>query len=131
MMKSLSVSSIGALVFACALFTACNEEEEVVPQMTTTKPAVTEKASAPAPAPAPAADEPQLVPIQSLNQNASSEPAPEAKNEPQAAAAAAPAPTGDVAPLAEGQYVIQISIQPSKKAADGIVKKLAEQNIKA
>lgn len=127
-MKSFSVSRLGAIALACALFTACgNSEEDTVPQMETPKPAV-KPAPAPAPA-APAEEEPQLVPIQSLNGDKAA-PAAEAKTE-SATAPAAPAVQGDVKPLSEGSYVIQVSIQPSKKAADGIVKKLSEQSITA
>lgn len=129
-MKSLSVSSISALVLACALFTACNDEEEVVPQMTPAKPAATAEKPA-APAPAPAADEPQLVPIQSLTNNQGDSSSPEAKSEEPATVNQAAPPAGIVKPTEDGQYVIQVSIQPSKKSADAIVKKLAEQNVEA
>lgn len=117
-MKSRSISSLGALALTCALFVACgSNEEDVVPQMNTAKPAV--KAEKPAPA-APAAEEPQLVPIQSLSADTAK--APEE---------APAAPAGVTQPSDHGEYVIQVSIQPSKKAADGIVKKLAEQKIEA
>ena len=122
-MKTLSVSSLSALALASILITACgNSEEEVVPQMNTNKPAKTEAA------PAPAEEEPQLVPIQSLSEQKDAAPAAE---EAKPAQAAVLAPSSDVKPLDDGPYVIQVSIQPSKKAADGVVKKLAEQNIEA
>ena len=124
-MKTLSVSSLGALALACALVTACgNSEEDVVPQMNTNKPAKAE------PAPAPAEEEPQLVPIQSLSDQKEA-PAPAATEEAKPVQAAVLAPSGDVKPLSDGPYVIQVSIQPSKKAADGVVKKLSEQGIEA
>ena len=124
-MKTLSVSSLGALALACALVTACgNSEEDVVPQMNTNKPAKAE------PAPAPAEEEPQLVPIQSLSDQKEA-PAPAAAEEAKPVQAAVLAPSGDVKPLSDGPYVIQVSIQPSKKAADGVVKKLSEQGIEA
>ena len=124
-MKSRSVSSLGALALACALIAACgNSEEDVVPQMNNAKPAKTETA----PAPAPAEEEPQLVPIQSLSEQKDAAPAAE---EAKPAQAAVLAPSGDVKPLSDGPYVIQVSIQPSKKAADGVVKKLSEQGIEA
>ena len=137
-MKSFSALSLGSLALACSSFMACNEEEDLVPQMEPAKPAV--QAAAPAPkaevpaapaaeAAAPAeeakaADEPQLVPIQSLSASKDES----AKED--APAAKAPIANGD-GQLDKGDYVIQVSIQASKKAADGIVKKLAEQNIKA
>jgi len=124
-MKSRSVSSLGALALACALIAACgNSEEDVVPQMNNAKPAKTETA----PAPAPTEEEPQLVPIQSLSEQKDAAPAAE---EAKPAQAAVLAPSGDVKPLSDGPYVIQVSIQPSKKAADGVVKKLSEQGIEA
>lgn len=135
-MKSLSVFSakiatIISLAAACSMFVACNEEEDLVPQMEPAKPAAqaapAPKAATPAPAPKPApveeaksADEPVLVPIQSLSND----------NKDDAPAAVA-APEGSNQPGSKGDFVIQVSIQSSKKAADGIVKKLAEQNIKA
>lgn len=124
-MKTLSVSSLSALALASILITACgNSEEEVVPQMNTNKPAKTEAA------PAPAEEEPQLVPIQSLSEQKEA-PAQAAAEEAKPVQAAVLAPSSDVKPLDDGPYVIQVSIQPSKKAADGVVKKLAEQNIEA
>ena len=122
-MKSLSVLSISALALTCAVYTACSKaEEDVVPQMDAKPAAKVEKEAAPAPA----ADEPELVPIQSLSGD-KKEDAPAAG---EAKSAAAPV-SSDIKPLEDGSYVIQVSIQPSKKAADGIVKKLAEQNIEA
>lgn len=127
-MKRLSAISLGVVTLACSLMVGCNDEEQdLVPQMEPAKvaPKAPEKAPAkvapakPA-AEAPAAEEPQLVPLQSLS--ATKEEAP--------ATAAAPAVNG-VAPLASGEYVIQVSIQSSKKVANDIVKKLAENNVKA
>ncbi len=134
-MKSFSALSLSSIALACSLFMACNEEEDLVPQMEPAKPmaqAPAPKAAEPAPAEKTApvekaveADEPQLVPIQSLSaskDNAVKEEAP--------AAATAPIANGD-GQLDKGDYVIQVSIQASKKAADAIVKKLAENNVKA
>lgn len=126
-MKSFSALSLSTIALASAIFVACNSEDDVVPQMEPAKPVAKVEKPAPAPAPAPApveeakpADEPQLVPIQSLS--ATEEPAKEE----------APAPaTNNNLLKAKGDYVIQVSIQSSKKAADGIVKKLADQNVKA
>ena len=121
-MKSLSAIFAGAVVASSILLSACgSSEEDVVPQLSKTKPEKIEKPVAQAPA----SDEPQLVPIQSLSKDANK--APEAKP----ADASAQAPAGDIQPLSEGTYVIQVSIQQSKKGADAVVKKLAEKNIKA
>ena len=123
-MKSAWSYPLCAAVIAGALFVGCSkEEQEIVPDMKQAAPAATEKA----PAAAEQADEPELVPIQSLSQGSKSEPAVEEKSK----TAPAPTATGDIQPQSEGPFVIQVSIQPSKKGADGIVKKLAEQNIKA
>ncbi|SHL23693.1 SPOR domain-containing protein [Fibrobacter sp. UWEL] len=131
-MKRLSAISLGAVTLACSLMVGCNDEEQdLVPQMEPAKvapaaPKAVEKAPAPAaakPAAAPAAqaqgDEPQLVPLQSLSAT---------KDE--APAKVAPA-VGGAAPLSSGEYVIQVSIQASKKVANDIVKKLAENGVKA
>ena len=120
-----SILSLSAIALASSLLVACNEDEEMVPKMEQPKP------SAQAPAEQPAeqakADEPELVPIQSLSGNADSKDA--AVEEP--AKNAAPALAGGIQPLSKGEYVVQVSIQSSKRAADGIVKKLAENNVKA
>lgn len=131
-MKRLSSISLGVVTLACSLMVACNEDEQdMVPQMEPTKAAVkapTREAKPVAPAakeevkavPAQQNEpEPQLVPLQSLSA-------------PKEEAAAAPAPAvSGVTPLASGDYVIQVSIQSSKKVANDIVKKLGENNVKA
>ena len=118
-----SILPLTAIALASSLLVACNDEEELVPKMDSAKPAV----QAPAPkAEEPKADEPELVPIQSLSGNTEAKADDNAKNE-----NAAQAPTGNVQPLDKGDFVVQVSIQSSKKAADGIVKKLAENNVKA
>lgn len=121
-MKSLSAFFAGAIVATSFMISACgNSEEDVVPQLTKTKPEKVEKPQVQAPA----SEEPQLVPIQSLSANKAS--APEAKP----AEPTKDVPAGSIQPLSEGSYVIQVSIQQSKMAANAIVKKLADQNIKA
>ena len=124
-----AILSLSAVALASSLLVACNEEEELVPKMEQPKPAAQAPAeqSAQQSAEQPKADEPELVPIQSLSGNDESSEA--AVEEP--AKSAAPAPAGSVQPLAKGEFVIQVSIQSSKRAADGIVKKLAESGIKA
>ena len=115
-MKSLSISTLITAAFACFMLTACeSSEDDVVPQMTIKKPAKVATAKAPS------SDEPELVPIQSLS----------TKKGKAAKAEKVQLPPGSVKPEEDGQYVIQVSIQSSKKAADAIVKKLAEQDIEA
>ncbi|MCR5377984.1 MAG: SPOR domain-containing protein [Fibrobacter sp.] len=115
-MKSLSISTLITAAFACFMLTACGGgEDDVVPQMTIKRPAKAAEAKAPA------ADEPELVPIKSLS----------AKKAKAAKAEKVQLPPGSVQPEEDGQYVIQVSIQSSKKAADAIVKKLADQGIEA
>ena len=115
-MKSLSISTLVTAAFACFMLTACeSSEDDVVPQMTIKRPAKTAEAKAPS------SDEPELVPIQSLS--AKKGKAPKAEK--------VQLPPGSVKPEEDGQYVIQVSIQSSKKAADAIVKKLADQDIEA
>ena len=117
-MKSLSVSTLITAAFACLMLTACDSsEEDIVPQMTIKKPAKTAEAGAPA------GDEPELVAIQSLS-------AKKGKNV-QGKTEKVQLPPGSVKPEEDGQYVIQVSIQSSKKAADAIVQKLAAQDIEA
>lgn len=108
---------------AGALLCSCGEKEEIVPEMQANTPAPAEKKVEQQ---APAAEEPELVPIQSLSQDAQ----PEETAEP-AKAESAPVVSGSIQQQSEGAFVIQVSIQPSKKGADAIIKKLAEQNIKA
>ena len=117
-MKSLSVSTLITAAFACLMLTACDSsEEDIVPQMTIKKPAKTAEAGAPA------GDEPELVAIQSLS-------AKKGKNV-KGKTEKVQLPPGSVKPEEDGQYVIQVSIQSSKKAADAIVQKLAAQGIEA
>lgn len=121
-MKKTWSSSLCAVSLAGALLCGCGEKEEIVPDMQKKEPApaVTKTEAAPAPA-----DEPELVPIQSLSQGNAQ------KDEKAEPAKEAPAVTGNIQPQEDGQFVIQVSIQPSKKGADAIVKKLAEQKIEA
>ena len=125
-----SILSLSAIALASSMLVACNEEEEdLVPKMEPAKAAAEQAApAAEQPAEQPKADEPELVPIQSLSGNTESSEVAEAEEAPKAFA---PAPAGSVQPLSKGEYVIQVSIQSSKRAADGIVKKLAESGIKA
>lgn len=122
-MKSFSAFSLSIGALACVFSIACsNSEEDVVPQMDTAKIAPAQNAEKAA------EDEPQFVPMKALS---------DTKKQDKAAAPAASAPAfapaagGDIMPQSSGQYVIQVGIKPTKKAADAIVKKLAESNIKA
>ena len=69
-------------------------------------------------APEPAQEEPALVPIQSLSEE---KPAP----------AEPAAPVSSVEQESSGPFVIQVSIQASKRAANNVVSKLSDQGIKA
>ena len=67
----------------------------------------------------PAQEEPALVPIQSLSEE-------------KAAPAEAPAaPVSAVEQESSGPFVIQVSIQASRRAANNVVSKLSDQGIKA
>ena len=120
-----SLLTLGSIALACTLLSACNEEEELVPKMEPAKPEVRAQKPEEQPEAAEQAkvEEPELVPIQSLSDDSDSQD--------DAAPAMVPAPSGSVQPLSSGDFVIQVSIQSSKKAADGIVRKLAESGIKA
>ena len=118
-MKLQSVSLIGAIVLSCSLLSACGSKKEEQPA-----PQVEAAPAAEAPAPveeAPAQEEPALVPIQSLSES-----------EEKAAPAAEPVQqSAGIEQESSGPFVIQVSIQSSKKAANGIVNKLSDQGIKA
>ena len=121
-MKLQSVSFIGAITLSCVLLAACgSKEEQPVPQPEA-KPVVEAPAPAPvqeaAPAPEPVQEEPALVPIQSLSEEQS---APETHA----------APISAVEQESSGPFVIQVSIQPSRRAANSVVSKLSDQGIKA
>ena len=123
-MKLHSASLLGAIALSCSLLCACGSKEEQPAPQPEAKPVVVEQ---PAPVEAaPAQDEPDLVPIQSLNE-------PEEKPAPAPTPAAKKfVPTqSSVEQESSGQYVIQVSIQPSRKAANSIVSKLSDQGIKA
>ena len=119
-MKLQSVSLIGAITLSCALLSACGSKEEPAPQVEA-QPAA--EAPAPAPvqeaAPEPAQEEPALVPIQSLSE------------EKAAPVEERPSHVSSVEQESSGPFVIQVSIQPSRKAANSVVSKLSDQGIKA
>ena len=109
-MKLQSVSLLGAFTLSIALLSACGSKEEQPAPQVEVKPVVEE--------PAPVQEEPALVPIQSLSEE---KPAP----------VETPAPVSSVEQEASGPFVIQVSIQPSRKAANNVVSKLSDQGIKA
>jgi cell division septation protein DedD len=120
-MKLQSVSLIGAITLSCALLCACGSKEEQPAPQAEVKPAVETPAPAPVEeaAPEPVQEEPALVPIQSLSEE-------------KAAPAEAPAaPVSTIEQEASGPFVIQVSIQPSRRAANNVVSKLSDQGIKA
>lgn len=118
-MKLHSASLLGAITLSCSLLSACgSKEEEPTPQVEAT-PAVEQ----PAPVEAePVQEEPALVPIQSLSES-----------EEQAQPVAEPVRTSyaSVEQESSGPFVIQVSIQPSRRAANNVVSKLSDQGIKA
>ena len=118
-MKLQSVSLIGVIALSCSLLSACGskEEEQKTPQAEAT-PAAEQATAAEE---AQAQDEPALVPIQSLSETAE-----------KSAPAAAPTPiSSNVEQGSSGPFVIQVSIQPSRRAANSVVSKLSDQGIKA
>ena len=118
-MKLHSASLLGAIALSCSLLSACGskEEEQPTPQVEAT-PAVEQ----PAPVEAePVQEEPALVPIQSLSES-----------EEQAAPVAEPVRSyASVEQESSGPFVIQVSIQPTRRAANNVVSKLSDQGIKA
>ena len=118
-MKMQSVSILGAITLSLALLSACgSKEEKTEPKAAEVKPATEQPAPVQEAAPEPAQEEPALVPIQSLSEE-------------KAAPAEASAPVSSVEQESSGPFVIQVSIQASKKAANNVVSKLSDQGIKA
>ena len=117
-MKFQSASILGVITLSIALLSACGSKEEKTEPQAEVKPAVETPAPVQEAAPEPAQEEPALVPIQSLSEE-------------KAAPAEAPAPVSSVEQESSGPFVIQVSIQASKKAANNVVSKLSDQGIKA
>lgn len=118
-MKFQSASILGVITLSIALLSACGSKEEKKEPQAEVKPAVETPAPAQEAAPEPAQEEPALVPIQSLSEE---KPAP---------AEAPAAPVSAVEQESSGPFVIQVSIQASRKAANNVVSKLSDQGIKA
>ena len=120
-MKLQSVTILGIIALSCTLLSACGKkkDEKPAPQAEAT-PAVEEPAPV---AEAPVQEEPALVPIQSLNET-----------EEKAAPAETETPKFNSSSIEQGSsgpFVIQVSIQASRKAANSVVSKLSDQGIKA
>jgi cell division septation protein DedD len=126
-MKLQSVSLLGAITLSCALLSACGSKEEQPAPQAEAKPAV--EAPAPvqeaAPAPEPVQEEPALVPIQSLSEADDKPTLVESRN------FAASGSGASIEQESSGPFVIQVSIQPSRRAANSVVSKLSDQGIKA
>jgi cell division septation protein DedD len=119
-MKLQSASILGAITLSIILLSACgSKEEKTEPKAAEVKPATEQPAPVQEAAPEPAQEEPALVPIQSLSEE-------------KAAPAETPAaPVSAVEQESSGPFVIQVSIQASRKAANNVVSKLSDQGIKA
>ena len=119
-MKLQSASILGAITLSIVLLSACgSKEEKTEPKAAEVKPATEQPAPVQEAAPEAVQEEPALVPIQSLSEE-------------KAAPAEAPAdPISAVEQESSGPFVIQVSIQASRKAANNVVSKLSDQGIKA
>lgn len=120
-MKKTFFIAFATSILASQLFLACSKEEEVVPEIDLKKAkgaAVSEKQDS---------EEPTLQPIEALATSSKSEEAkPSSATKPILSAS-----TNAVEQGSSGSYVIQISIQPSKRNANAIVEKLSSNNIEA
>lgn len=106
-------------LFSLSIFLfGCSEEKELVPEISTPK-------AKPAKVVEPPKDEdPELQPMTSNTEKAS-EQAKEVKAETKTA------PVQAINQADDGEYVIQVGIQPSKKSAESLVQKLSEKGVKA
>lgn len=120
-MKKTIFIAFATSILVSQLFLACSKEEEVVPEIDLKKAkgaAVSEKQDS---------EEPSLQPIDALANSSKSKDA----VSPAATKPALSASTNAVEQESSGSYVIQISIQPSKRNANAIIEKLSSNNIKA
>ncbi len=118
-MNILKISTLLYSALFVALLVGCESEDDVIPEITPQKKAeevkVPQKAENDAEKKSDAM--PELQPIQSLSS--------------ETAGAESTASTGaSVEPGSEGSVTIQVSIQPSKRSANAILKKLEEKGIK-
>ena len=120
-MKKTIFIAFATSILVSQLFLACSKEEEVVPEIDLKKAkstTVSEKQDS---------EEPTLQPIEALATSSKSEEAkPSSATKPILSAS-----TNAVEQGSSGSYVIQISIQPSKRNANAIVEKLSSNNIEA
>lgn len=117
-MDFVKFSALCSAIFAATLI-GCNSEDDVIPEITPAK--KTEAVKAPEDSTQKAADSmPELKPIQSLSVNSSSAPVETFKTSAETS----------VEPGSEGSVTIQVSIQPSKRSANAVLKKLEEKGIK-
>ncbi|MDR1760206.1 MAG: SPOR domain-containing protein [Fibrobacter sp.] len=115
-MKNSFSTTIWAGCFSTLLFlSGCEKKEEILPAV---KPVETAKTAAPEDSATENAQEPELQPIQSLS---APQPEPEEK----------PAAVSEAVQQKEGNFVIQVGIQPSKKGAEALVSRLKEHGIDA
>lgn len=114
-MKALKFSTIAAVAAFGFVLSSCDSEDEVVPEIAPAK-----KVEAAKPTPKPVENKadsmPELQSIQSLSAAPSS-------------SAGASVTSDSDQPGSEGSITIQVSIQPSKRSANAILKKLNEQGI--
>jgi hypothetical protein len=115
----LKISTLLYSALFAALLVGCESEDDVIPEITPQKKAEEVKAPQKAENDAEKKSDamPELQPIQSLSS--------------ETAGAESAASTGaSVEPGSEGSVTIQVSIQPSKRSANAILKKLEEKGIK-
>lgn len=106
-MKLIKFSAIACSALLCLSLSACNDEEEnVVPEINHKKAEAAKNDSA---------DIPELQSIQALSSDAKG---------------TFKTQNSATAPGDEGSYTIQVGIQPTKKGAKAILKKLEDQDIK-
>lgn len=112
-MKSVKFSTIAAIAAFGFVLSSCDSEDEVIPEITPAKKVEAQKV-APKPAENKSDSMPELQSIQSLT----------------SAKTSTPSSSDDIdQPTSEGSVTIQVSIQPSKRSANAILKKLKEQGI--
>jgi hypothetical protein len=102
--KQLTFLKLGISIVISLIFVACNNDEEtVVPDMSPAAKAATTEAA-----------EPQLQPIQALTPSSNSKTAID---------------VGDYTPGEDGNYTIQVGIQPSRKGANALIEKLESSGV--
>ncbi len=115
MKKFFSITIWAGCFFTLLFLSGCEKEEEILPTVKPVEAAKTAVSEDSTPENSP---EPELLPIQSLSAS---------KPEPGKNTVAA----GESLPQKEGNFVIQVGIQPSKKGADALISRLEEHGIEA